>query len=123
METGGGGAHRPQAARHAARNSGLCVGCRAGGRRGRRSVAGEKTVRIHGETIPVHASVEHIESMSAHADANEIMHWLGGFTHAPRNTFIVHGEPAAMETLSARIGSTLAWKTTMPEHRQTIALD
>ncbi len=123
MATGGRVLHHLKAALPDARNTVLFVGYQAAGTRGRRLVDGEKTVRIHGETIPVHASVELIESMSAHADANEIMHWLGGFTHAPRNTFIVHGEPAAMETLSARIGSTLAWKTTMPEHRQTIALD
>ncbi|MEO8520330.1 MAG: MBL fold metallo-hydrolase [Acidobacteriota bacterium] len=123
MATGGRVLHHLKAALPDARNTVLFVGYQAAGTRGRRLVDGEKTVRIHGETIPVHASVELIESMSAHADANEIMRWLGGFTHAPRNTFIVHGEPAAMETLSARIGSTLAWKTTMPEHRQTIALD
>jgi hypothetical protein len=34
-----------------------------------------------------------IDAMSAHADANEIMRWLGGF-RAAKLTCLVHGEPA-----------------------------
>ena len=40
-----------------------------------------------------------IDSMSAHADSNEIMRWLGGFSRPPAQTFIVHGEPVAQDTL------------------------
>ena len=60
--------------------------------------------------------------MSAHADSNEIMRWLGGFTKPPRMTFIVHGEPAAMDALSATIAAKLGWTTKMPEHRETVEL-
>jgi metallo-beta-lactamase family protein len=60
--------------------------------------------------------------MSAHADSTEIMRWLRGFTRAPRETFIVHGEPPAMEALSSAITRELGWTTRMPEHRQTIEL-
>ena len=41
--------------------------------------------------------------MSAHADAGEIMRWLGGFTRPPSMTYLVHGEPVALEALRTRI--------------------
>ena len=61
--------------------------------------------------------------MSAHADSNEILRWLGGFTRPPRLTFIVHGEPAAMEALSASMRDRLGWVTKMPQHGETVALE
>ena len=64
--------------------------------------------------IPVHARIEQIDSMSAHADSQEILRWLGGFKRPPRMTFLVHGEPVAMEALQASIKSKLGWHTKMP---------
>ena len=58
--------------------------------------------------------------MSAHADANEIMGWLGGFTAAPKQTFIVHGEPTAQDTLGARIKAELGWSWKAPTHQETL---
>lgn len=72
--------------------------------------------------MPVHCDVKLIGSMSAHADSTEILRWLGGFTRAPQSTFIVHGEPEAMEALSTQIANRLKWRTKMPEHRETIEL-
>ena len=58
----------------------------------------------------------------AHADSNEILRWLGGFTQPPRLTFIVHGEPPAMEALSGAIHAKLGWNTKMPSHGETVEL-
>ena len=78
-------------------------GYQAAGTRGRRLVDGEKTVKIHGADRPgQRARSSSIESMSAHADSTEILRWLGGFTQPPTTTFIVHGEPVAMEALRPR---------------------
>lgn len=123
MATGGRVLHHLKAALPDARNTVLFAGYQAAGTRGRQLVDGQGTVKIHGELIPVRARVELLDSMSAHADAPEILRWLGGFNHAPRRTFIVHGEPAAMEGLSRRIRDTLGWETMMPEHQQHVALD
>ena len=60
--------------------------------------------------------------MSAHADSEEILHWLGGFKRAPRMTFLVHGEPVAMEALQATIAAKLGWNTKMPEHGEKVEL-
>jgi metallo-beta-lactamase family protein len=122
MATGGRVLHHLKAALPDRRNTVLLVGFQAAGTRGRSLVDGAPTLRIHGQDIPVHAHVEKIDSMSAHADADEIMRWLGGFTRPPRLTFLVHGEPVAMEALQTRIKAQLGWNTKMPEHGETVVL-
>ena len=122
MATGGRVLHHLKAALPDARNTVLFVGYQAAGTRGRQLVDGEKSVKIHGDMIPVKARIERVESMSAHADSNEILRWLGGFTKPPRLSFIVHGEPVAMEALSAAINAKLRWETQMPEHGETVEL-
>ena len=52
--------------------------------------------------------------LSAHADADEIIRWLGGFQAPPRRTYIVHGEPSASEALRVRIGRDLGWEARVP---------
>jgi metallo-beta-lactamase family protein len=123
MATGGRVLHHLKVALPDARNTVLFVGHQATGTRGRQLVDGQKTVKIHGELIPVQATIGLVESMSAHADSNEILRWLGGFTKPPRATFIVHGEPLAMETLSTSIQTKLGWTTKMPEHGETVQLE
>jgi metallo-beta-lactamase family protein len=122
MATGGRVLHHLKAALPDARNTVLFVGFQAAGTRGRRLVEGEQAIPIHGQMIPVHARIELVESMSAHADSIEILHWLEGFASAPRLTFIVHGEVAAMETLSGTIHARLGWNTKMPAHGETVQL-
>ena len=122
MAEGGRVLHHLKAALPSARNTVLFAGYQGVGTRGRRLVDGEKSVKIHGDWVPVAARIEHIDSMSAHADANEIMHWLGGFTAAPKETFIVHGEPVAQDALAARIQAELGWPHRAPEHAQTVTL-
>ena len=122
MATGGRVLHHLKAALPDPRNTVLFVGYQAVGTRGRRLVDGESAVKIHGQMVPVQAGVKLIGSMSAHADSTEILRWLHGFKRAPQTTFIVHGEPDAMEALSSQIASQLKWTTKMPEHRETVSL-
>jgi metallo-beta-lactamase family protein len=120
MAEGGRVLHHLKAALPDARNTVLFAGYQAAGTRGRRLVDGEKSIKIHGEWLPVAARIEHLDSMSAHADSNEIMHWLGGFAQPPTRTFIVHGEPVAQDALGARIESQLGWAWHAPQHRETV---
>jgi metallo-beta-lactamase family protein len=120
MAEGGRVLHHLKAALPDARNTVLFAGYQAAGTRGRRLVDGEKSIKIHGQWIPVAARIERIDSMSAHADSTEIMRWLGGFTRPPERTFIVHGEPAAQDTLGARIQAQLGWTWQAPQHAQAI---
>jgi metallo-beta-lactamase family protein len=122
MATGGRVLHHLKAALPDPRNSVLLVGFQAAGTRGRRLVDGEQAIKIHGQVIPVHARVEKIDSMSAHADSEEVLRWLGGFTQPPRTTFLVHGEIVAMEALQATIKGRLGWNTRLPQHEETVEL-
>ena len=65
MAEGGRVLHHLKAALPDARNTVLFAGYQAAGTRGRRLVDGEKTVKIHGEWVPVAARIEHVDSMSA----------------------------------------------------------
>ena len=122
MATGGRVLHHLKAALPDPRNTVLLVGFQAVGTRGRQLADGAPTVKIHGQVIPVHARVEKIDSMSAHADSDEILRWLHGFTRAPRMTFLVHGEPIAMQALQASITTKLSWNTKLPQHEETVEL-
>ena len=68
------------------KNTVLFVGYQAAGTRGRLLTDGAREIKVLGRTYPVAARVERIDSMSAHADAGEIMRWLSGFTRPPRMT-------------------------------------
>lgn len=122
MAEGGRVLHHLKAALPDTRNTVLFAGYQGVGTRGRRLVDGEKSIKIHGEWVAVSARVEHIDSMSAHADVEEIMRWLKGFVRAPQRTFIVHGEPASQDALAARIRADLGWSTHAPEHRETVQI-
>lgn len=122
MAEGGRVLHHLKAALPNAQNTVLFAGYQGVGTRGRRLVDGEKSVKIHGEWIPVAAAIDRLDSMSAHADANEIMHWLGGFTAPPKQTFIVHGEPSAQDALAARILKELGWAARAPQQGERVEL-
>jgi metallo-beta-lactamase family protein len=122
MATGGRVLHHLKAALPDARNTVLFAGFQAIGTRGRRLVDGEQTVKIHGQIIPVKAKIAKIDSMSAHADSKEILHWLRGFQAPPKMTFLVHGEPDAMQALKATITSELGWNTHAPAWKETVDL-
>ncbi len=123
MATGGRVLHHLKAGLPDSRNTALFVGYQAEGTRGRQLVDGHKSVKIHGQQVPVNARVELIESMSAHADAPEIMRWLGGFSRPPKRTFIVHGEQLAMDAIAGRIRGLPGWTAHMPQQGEVVRLE
>ena len=123
MATGGRVLHHLKAALPDARNTVLFAGFQAVGTRGRRLVDGEKTVKIHGQMVPVAARIELIHSMSAHADSQEILRWLRGFKAPPKRTFVVHGEPTAMQALQDLIRRELSWQTHAPAWNERVELE
>src|SRR5207248_11349516 len=102
------------------RNSVIFVGFQAFGTRGRLISEGARQIRIFGIDYPVRAAVHVIDSFSAHGDYGEILRWLSGFKRAPRRTFLVHGEPNAIEAMKDHIVSSYnAWQVEIPTSRQT----
>lgn len=104
------------------RNTVLFVGYQSVGTRGRQIKDGAQFTRMHGQQIPVRAQVASFDSMSAHADSDEIMRWLGHFTKPPQLTCLVHGEPGPMDTLKARIERELSWTVKTPTQGERITL-
>ena len=90
------------------------AGFQAGGTRGARLVAGERSIRIFGQDVAVNAEVVSIPGMSAHADAAQIIQWLGTLSHAPRHIYITHGEHDAADALRRRIQRELGWRASVP---------
>ncbi len=102
-------------------NAVLFVGYQSEGTRGRRMLDGEKDVRIHGQDVPVRAQLLQVSGFSAHADWQEMLRWMDGFSSPPKQTLLVHGETRALEALKARV-SAKGWKTHVPAHMERVEL-
>ncbi len=104
------------------KNSIVFVGYQAEGTRGRALQRGNDKIKIHGQQIKSAASIETISDFSAHADYGEILNWLGGFERAPKQTFIVHGEPDSSKNLKKLIDEKLGWYTHIPVYEEVVEL-
>jgi metallo-beta-lactamase family protein len=100
----------------------MFVGYQSAGTRGRLLCDGAKRIKMLGQEVTVAARIERLDNMSAHADAGEIMRWLSGFTQPPAMTYLVHGEPIALEALSGRIQKELAWPTRIAKYLEKVEL-
>jgi metallo-beta-lactamase family protein len=122
MATGGRVIHHLKTLAPNPVNTLLVPGFQAGGTRGAQIVAGAPSVRIHGKEVPIRAEVVPMQTLSAHADADEIMQWLRGFKRPPKHTYVVHGEPNASDVLRRRISLELGWSVSVPEYRDSVEL-
>ena len=122
MATGGRVLHHLKTYAPDARNTIVFAGFQAGGTRGAAMIAGAPMVKIHGQHVPIRARVEHLQMLSAHADANEILAWLRQFKAKPTMTFVTHGELNASDVLRHRIEEELDWACMVPEYRQEAEL-
>ena len=100
----------------------LFVGYQAEGTLGRAVENGAPSVRIHGEEVPVRAKIEKIPSLSAHADQDELLEWIGKTPAPPAKTFLVHGEDSARQALAARIRSELRFDVELPVRNEAVEL-
>jgi metallo-beta-lactamase family protein len=120
MATGGRVLHHMAAALPDKKHTILFVGYQAVGTRGRLLVDGAREVKIHGRPIAVRARIARIDSMSAHADRQEMLRWLGTLPRQPRRLCLVHGEPGPMDALRVLVNDRLGWKAHMPAHAERI---
>lgn len=123
MASGGRVLHHIKAFGTDHRNTILFAGFQAPGTRGRAMVDGAREVKIHGEWIDIKAEVADLTTLSAHADSDELMRWVGGFEAPPRKTFVVHGEPTSSRALLDRIEAELGWACAIPRMGEPIALE
>lgn len=81
----------------------LIVGFQAQGSLGRILLEGAKSVRIQGEEVRVRARIRQLDLYSGHADASEIVAWLGDRRPIGEGIFLVHGEETAISVLDDRL--------------------
>jgi metallo-beta-lactamase family protein len=88
----------------------IIVGYQANGSLGRRLVNREETVRIHGEEVPVRATIHTVGGLSAHGDQDDLACWYECMADRPP-VYLVHGEAEARQGfsdyLSRRCGATV----------------
>jgi len=114
MATGGRVLHHLKAMAPDAKHSIVLAGFQVGGTRGAKLMAGERELKIHGEMVPVRAEVQQLEGFSGHADRNELLAWLRQMPKPPQQTFVVHGEPDATDSLRFALQNQLGWRASVP---------
>jgi metallo-beta-lactamase family protein len=123
MITGGRILHHVMSFGPDPRNAIVLAGFQAGGTRGARLAAGERSLRIFGQDVSVQAEVIALQGLSAHADRNGLLGWLRGAVSPPELVYVTHGEPDAADALRYDIEHELGWEARVPEHLQVVDLD
>lgn len=122
MATGGRVIHHLKVFAPDHRNTILFAGFQAPGTRGQAMLDGAGTVRIHGIDVPVRAEVRSLDTLSAHADHDELLAWAASLRRAPQQTFLTHGEPLAADLLRRAMQDRFGWRCRVPEHLETVSL-
>jgi metallo-beta-lactamase family protein len=121
MATGGRVLHHLRHLLPDHRNTVLIVGFATEGTRARDLANGARVIKIHGEYVPVRAEVVEVDAFSAHADADDVLAWLGGAPQ-PAVTYVVHGEPSAAAALRDRIDQEVGWTAVVPALGEQVVL-
>lgn len=118
MVTGGRILHHIKLFANDPRNTILFAGFQAPGTRGDRIMQGEKLIKIHGTMVPIEAEIAMLDNISAHADYNEMLHWLSHIENSPKKVFITHGDLVAANALKEKIEETFHWPCIVPDYLQ-----
>ncbi len=101
----------------------MFVGYQAIGTLGRRIVDGDPEVRILGANYPVKARVLQIPGFSAHADRDELLHWLSSLPKPPRKLFVIHGEAESAQRFGQYVREKMGWDVVVPDYREEVILN
>ena len=115
MCTGGRILHHLEQRLPDARNVVIFAGYQAEATLGRYLLNGGKDPRIHGNYIHTRAEIQEVSQFSAHSDRTEMIRWLSGFQAPPKRLFLIHGEPDAAQSFSARVQQQLHWNVSIPQ--------
>ena len=100
----------------------MITGYQAHGSLGRRLVNGEETVRIHGRTVRVRATVHTVGGLSAHGDQDDLARWYENMENRPP-VYLVHGEPEAQAEFSRYLSGRCGAKVHCPVPGEVLELD
>ena len=106
------------------RNTVLMVGYCEPASLGARLKERPEKIKIFGETFNVRADIREINSMSAHADYNDLCQYLAcQYPDEVRQVFVVHGEPEVQQEFSRRLIRKGFKNVIVPELRQEVVLE
>jgi metallo-beta-lactamase family protein len=109
----------------------LFIGYQGQGTLGYAIQHGAKEAHIDGEKFPIRCRVRSISGFSAHADEHELDDWVRGFAAAggsvasdgaPKQVFVVHGDPDAAEAFAGRLHDDLGLAVHLPAYRERVVL-
>jgi metallo-beta-lactamase family protein len=122
MATGGRVLHHLVQRLPDARNAVLLCGYQADGTNGRLMQDGAKTLRLIGQQVAVNAEIVDMKQYSAHAGQSELVRWISGFAVPPKQTYLVHGEPAAASAFQKVLNARPGWNSTVAQYKQAVDL-
>jgi len=99
----------------------LFVGYQAQGTLGRILVEGVPVVKLFGARVRVRAQIESIRGLSAHADREELLRWVGKISR-PRGVFMTHGEEEASLALAPLVRKQMRCHVSVPTLGSSINL-
>lgn len=99
------------------------VGYQAEGTRGRRLLDGATELKMLGRYVPVRAGIANVRQFSVHADAGELLDWIGALPAQPDLVCAVHGEPTASAALARAVHDSFGWTAVVPRLDERIRLD
>ncbi|WP_431136876.1 MBL fold metallo-hydrolase RNA specificity domain-containing protein [Psychroserpens mesophilus] len=93
----------------------LLVGYQAEGTRGRQLQDGAHEIRFFGKYYPVKATIKNIDSLSAHADQQDLINWMSTIKNVPEQIYLIHGEPSTLDAFRVKIQNTFNWTVKIPK--------
>jgi metallo-beta-lactamase family protein len=123
MATGGRILHHLKRLIGDARTTVLFSGYLAGGTRGAKILNGDDSIKIHGQWLPVRATIEVMHGLSGHADYVDIEQWLKT-SSLRKNTAIqlVHGEASALEAMRDYLKKNTAYNVEVATYKKILRL-
>ncbi len=123
MATGGRILHHLKRLLGDHRTTVLFSGYLAGGTRGAKMLKGEGSVKIHGQWIPINATIEVMHGLSGHADYVDIENWLHQ-SSLKKGTKIqlVHGDPDALEAMKDHLNQTTNFTVEIASYKKILRL-
>ena len=104
------------------KNTLLFVGYQAEGTRGRDLIQGTRSIKFFGEYHEINCEIDSIQSLSAHADRDEMLDWLSNFKEEPTTIFLNHGEPHQTNAFRVKIETDLGWNVEIPKLNEIFEL-
>ncbi len=100
----------------------LMVGYQGYGSLGRQLVDGAKHVKIHGQTIDVHATTHTLNGLSAHAGQNDLLKWFTSMGMTKPKVVLTHGENPQREALASEIEKNYNLKPLLPQLNEVVEI-